>query len=109
MKTFILSIALMLGITAGAFAQGNSHAARSVNQVRQNCNSSFFQGNTWDITATLEYETRCAYSPLITGPGEVYIVVASYHCTSEICPLIADQIIGRVIWCGQDIDYTECY
>lgn len=109
MKTVLLTLALLLGVATGAFAQGNSHAARSVNQVRQNCNSVFFQGSTWDITASLEYETRCAYSEVISGPGEVWIVVASYHCTSEICPAIADQIIGRVIWCGNDIDYVECY
>ena len=51
---------------------------------------------------------RCEVGPAIDGTGDVYLVVASYHCRSEICPAIADMIIGRVFWCGNDIVGYEC-
>jgi hypothetical protein len=109
MKKIVFLLVCMLGITVGLHAQGNSKAARSVSEIRQNgCSPSFFQGNTWDITASLAGIVRCEVAPNIDGSGEVYIVVASYHCTSPICPAIADFIIGRVYWCGNNIVGSEC-
>ncbi len=110
MKKIVFLLVCVLGIAATMSAQGNSRAARSINEIRQSgCGSSFFQGNTWDISASFEASIRCAAGPATTGTGEVYIVVASLHCTSPICPAIADFIIGRVYWCGNDIQSSECY
>jgi hypothetical protein len=109
MKKVFFSLFVLMGLALGVSAQGASHEARSINAVRQECGNFYFQGNTWNITAVLEYETRCAYSEVITGPGEVWMVVASYNCTGEICPAIADMVIGRVTWCGNDIEAVECY
>ena len=110
MKKIVFLMVCMLGIAMTMNAQGNSKAARSINEIRQSgCGANFFQGNTWDISATYETSVRCEVGPAIDGSGDVYIVVASYHCTSPICPMIADFIIGRVFGCGNSIQRTECY
>ncbi len=110
MKKVLFLMICMLGMAITLQAQGNSKAARSVNEIRQSgCGDNFFQDNNWDISASYETSVRCAAGPAIDGTGDVYIVVASYHCTSPICPAIADFIIGRVYWCGNSIQSSECY
>ncbi|MBK9453663.1 MAG: hypothetical protein IPN95_30595 [Bacteroidetes bacterium] len=109
MRKFMFLMVCLLGLATTVSAQGNSKASRSINEIRQSgCAASFFQGNTWDISATYEMTVRCEVGPAIDGTGDVYLVVASYHCRSEICPAIADMIIGRVFWCGNDIVGYEC-
>jgi hypothetical protein len=110
MKKIMFLMVCLLGLAVSMHAQGNGKAARAVNELRQSgCAASFFQGNTWDISAVYETAVRCEVNESTTGLGDVYIVVASYHCTSEICPAVADFIVGRVFFCGNDIVNSECY
>ncbi|HEX2899284.1 MAG TPA: hypothetical protein VHS96_06160 [Bacteroidia bacterium] len=110
MRKFLFFMVCLLGLAATASAQGgNNKIVRSVNEIRQSgCSDQFFQGNTWDISASYETIVRCEVGPSIDGLGDVYVVVASYHCRSEICPAVADVIIGRVYWCGNQIVGHEC-
>lgn len=101
----------MLGLAFGMQAQngGNSKASRSVNEIRQECGGFYFQGNNWNVYAVFETTVRCEVNSSTTGLGDVYMVIASYNCQSEICPAIADVVIGRVFFCGNDIVNHECY
>lgn len=110
MKKYLFLLACVLGLAVGVQAQNTqSREVRSVNALRQSgCAASFFQGNNWDFSAYVEGIVRCEVAPTVDGLGEVYVVVASYHCTSEICPAIADFIVGRVYWCGNQIVGSEC-
>ena len=113
MKKILFLMVCLLGLAITMNAQGNgngnSREARSVNALRQSgCAANFFQGNNWSITASYEMTVRCEVGPAIDGTGDVYMIVASYICRSEICPAIADMVIGRVFWCGNSIDHVEC-
>jgi hypothetical protein len=102
----------LLGLAVSLSAQGNSNSRlhRSINELRQSgCAASFFQGNSWEIYATLEGIVRCEVAPSVDGLGDVYLVWASIRCREgEPCPAVADFILGRVFWCGNDIVGSEC-
>ena len=98
----------IFGLAIGMRAQNNK-AARSVHELRHDgCGDSYFHGNTWDVTATFETTYQCEGNSCTNNQGDVYIVVASYHCRTQPCPAIADVIIGRVYWCGNHVARSEC-